>query len=79
MLSIVAGGALAGFWGVLLGVPAVAVGKILLGHVWQTRVLGVEVSPSSSAKLPEDPPSVVPNDGGGGNDEGDKKEVVDPA
>jgi predicted PurR-regulated permease PerM len=80
MLSIVAGGALAGFWGVLLGVPAVAVGKILLGHVWQTRVLGVEVSPSTSVKPPEDPPSVVPDDAeGNGTEDADEEEVVDPA
>ncbi len=37
MIALLAGGALAGFWGVLLGVPAVAVGKILLGHLWATR------------------------------------------
>ena len=41
MLSLLAGGALAGFWGVLLGVPAVAVVKLALGHLWATRVLGV--------------------------------------
>jgi predicted PurR-regulated permease PerM len=45
MLSLLAGGAVAGFWGVLLGVPAVAVGKLVLGHIWQTRVLGKPVSP----------------------------------
>jgi predicted PurR-regulated permease PerM len=45
MLSLLAGGAVAGFWGVLLGVPAVAVAKLVLGHIWQTRVLGKPVSP----------------------------------
>lgn len=45
MLAILAGGAIAGFWGVLLAVPVVAVSKLLLSHVWQTRVLGAEVSP----------------------------------
>ncbi|MGI8407947.1 MAG: AI-2E family transporter, partial [Actinomycetota bacterium] len=45
MLALLAGGTLAGFWGVFLGVPAVAVGKILLNHVWTTRVLGVEATP----------------------------------
>ncbi|MFN2595325.1 MAG: AI-2E family transporter [Actinomycetota bacterium] len=45
MLAILAGGAIAGFWGVLLVVPVVAVSKLLLSHVWQTRVLGAEVSP----------------------------------
>ena len=60
MLSIVAGGALAGFWGVLLGVPAVAVGKLLIGHLWQTRILGVEVAPAAAGE----PPSVVPEGNG---------------
>jgi predicted PurR-regulated permease PerM len=54
MLSLLAGGTLAGFWGVLLGVPAVAVAKLLLGHVWATRVLGVDVAPQAA-----------PNGGGG--------------
>ena len=45
MLSLLAGGTLAGFWGVLLGVPAVAVGKLVLGHMWATRVLNKPVSP----------------------------------
>lgn len=62
MLSIVAGGTLAGFWGVLLGVPAVAVGKILVGHMWQTRVLGAEVAPVPE-KVTGEPPSVVPDPG----------------
>jgi predicted PurR-regulated permease PerM len=52
MLSIVAGGTLAGFWGVLLGVPAVAVGKILVGHLWQTRVLGADVAPTDERGRP---------------------------
>lgn len=60
MLSLLAGGALAGFWGVLLGVPAVAVAKLLLGHVWATRVLGADVSPGGEAARAE-PPSVVPD------------------
>lgn len=61
MLSILAGGTLAGFWGVLLGVPAVAVAKLLASHLWSTRVLGVEPSPyaTSGAVMP---PSVVPEE-----------------
>ena len=58
MLSILAGGTIAGFWGVLLGVPAVAVAKLLLSHLWSTRVLGVE--PSPAAEISVMPPSVVP-------------------
>lgn len=58
MLSILAGGTLAGFWGVLLGVPTVAVVKLLLSHMWQTRVLGVPVSPHSGSGG-SDPPSAA--------------------
>jgi len=45
ILALLAGGTLAGIWGLLLAVPTVAVGKIVLGHLWATRVLGAEVSP----------------------------------
>lgn len=63
ILAILAGGTLAGFWGVLLGVPAVAVVKLLLGHVWATRVLGAEVSPHASGAAPgAQAPSVVPEE-----------------
>ena len=61
MLSILAGGTVAGFWGVLLGVPAVAVGKLLLSHLWSTRVLGVDPSPYATTS-PAMPPSVVPEE-----------------
>jgi predicted PurR-regulated permease PerM len=62
MLSILAGGALAGFWGVLLGVPAVAVAKLLLSHLWATRVLGIEATPYATTAAVV-PPSVVPEEG----------------
>jgi predicted PurR-regulated permease PerM len=61
MLSILAGGALAGFWGVLLGVPTVAVVKLLMSHFWTTRVLGTSASPYASSRA--EPPSVVPEKG----------------
>jgi predicted PurR-regulated permease PerM len=60
MLALLAGGTLAGFWGVLLGVPAVAVSKLLLGHLWTTRVLGEEVTPYHRPTTRREPPSVVP-------------------
>jgi predicted PurR-regulated permease PerM len=63
MLSLLAGGTLAGFWGVLLGVPAVAVVKLLLAHFWTTRVLGEDVSPHSRVAPAREAPSVVPDDG----------------
>jgi predicted PurR-regulated permease PerM len=52
MLALLAGGTVAGFWGVLLGVPAVAVGKIILGHLYATRILGEEVTPYARASGP---------------------------
>lgn len=45
IVSILAGGAVAGLWGILLSVPAVAVAKLLLAHFWETRVMGAEVTP----------------------------------
>lgn len=59
MLSLLAGGTLAGFWGVLLAVPGVATAKLLLGHFWATRVLG-EDAPSSGPPSGGEPPSIVP-------------------
>jgi predicted PurR-regulated permease PerM len=56
MLSLLAGGALAGFWGVLLAVPTVAVVKLVLSHLWATRVLGAEVTPYATIGQP---PSVI--------------------
>jgi predicted PurR-regulated permease PerM len=70
MLALLAGGALAGFWGVFLGVPAVAVTKLLIGHLWITRVLGDQPTPYARSRkagadgppdLPE-PPSVTPGE-----------------
>jgi predicted PurR-regulated permease PerM len=45
IVSILAGGAVAGVWGILLSVPTVAVAKLLLAHFWETRVMGAEVTP----------------------------------
>ena len=40
MLALLAGGTLGGFFGLLLAVPATAVLKIVVGHVWRHFVLG---------------------------------------
>ncbi len=40
MLALLAGGTIAGFFGLLLAVPLAAVLKILLSHLWRTWVLG---------------------------------------
>lgn len=65
MLALLAGGTIAGFWGILLAVPGVAVAKILLSHLWATRVLQVEPSPYAHVApsvVPEEAPSVVPGE-----------------
>jgi predicted PurR-regulated permease PerM len=77
MLSLLAGGALAGFWGVLLGVPTVAVVKILLGHVWATRVLGAPAT-GRSAPVGEPLPG-VPEQGDGGGGAGAPPSAADVA
>jgi len=40
ILALLAGGTLGGFLGLLLAVPAVAVLKIVCGHLWRVHVLG---------------------------------------
>jgi predicted PurR-regulated permease PerM len=55
MMTILAGGAVAGFWGILLSVPAVAVSKLLLAHFWETRVLGAEITPYGPRSAPPAP------------------------
>ena len=40
VLSLVAGGSVAGFLGVLTAVPVVGLFRLLAGHFWRTRVLG---------------------------------------
>lgn len=60
MLSLLAGGALAGFWGVLLGVPAVAVAKLLFSHFWTTRVLNLPILPATEPTVGERPPADDP-------------------
>ena len=39
MLTLLAGGTLGGFFGLLLAVPTVAVLKVVVGHLWRTYVL----------------------------------------
>lgn len=55
MMTILAGGAVAGFWGILLAVPAVAVAKLLLAHFWETRILGAEITPYGPHAPPRAP------------------------
>jgi predicted PurR-regulated permease PerM len=58
MLALLAGGTLAGFFGLLLAVPVTAVLKILLGHVWRVHVLGEpvpDVPPDHPPREPDEP------------------------
>lgn len=38
MVSLIAGASIAGFWGMLLAVPFVASARVVLAHLWRTRV-----------------------------------------
>jgi predicted PurR-regulated permease PerM len=58
MLALLAGGTIAGFWGVFLGVPVVATVKLIANHVWATRILGSEPTPYARARAV--PHTVVP-------------------
>lgn len=40
ILVLILGGAVGGLWGVILAVPVAAAIKIVVGHLWRTRVLG---------------------------------------
>ena len=41
VLGLLAGGELAGFWGLLLAVPAIASFKLMAGYFWRTRILNI--------------------------------------
>lgn len=62
MLSLLAGGTLAGFWGVLLGVPTVAVVKLVASHLWATRVLHESPTPATEPTVGETPPVEEPEE-----------------
>jgi predicted PurR-regulated permease PerM len=54
MLALLAGGTIAGFMGLLLAVPATAVLKIILGHLWRTYVLGEPLEQVEREEAAED-------------------------
>jgi predicted PurR-regulated permease PerM len=51
LLVLVLGGGIGGLWGVLLAVPVAASLKILVGHLWRTRVLGQSWEEASGALI----------------------------
>jgi predicted PurR-regulated permease PerM len=60
MLSLLAGGTLLGFFGLLLAVPTVAVLKITLGHVWRRFVLDEPLDEVESRWEAEDAAPAAP-------------------
>jgi predicted PurR-regulated permease PerM len=51
VLALVIGGSLAGLLGVLIAVPVTAAARILVGHLWRTRVLGQSWQEASQAMI----------------------------
>ena len=60
VLALLAGGTLGGFFGLLLAVPAAAVLKILIGHVWRVHVLGQDLADVAATDAADD---AEPGDG----------------
>lgn len=51
VLALIVGGALAGLLGVLVAIPATAAIRIVVGHLWRTRVLGQSWVEASEAMI----------------------------
>jgi predicted PurR-regulated permease PerM len=51
VLALIIGGALAGLLGVLVAIPATAAIRIVVGHLWRTRVLGQSWQEASEAMI----------------------------
>ena len=57
VLALIIGGSLAGLLGVLIAVPLTAAIRIVVGHIWRTRVLGQSWQEASEAMIEmTDPP-----------------------
>ncbi|CAN5665151.1 AI-2E family transporter [soil metagenome] len=77
MMALLAGGTIAGFFGLLVAVPIAAVLKILVGHLWRTYVLeepievraaewrAADVATTEETQGDDDPPSTAPKAGDG--------------
>ncbi len=61
MLTLLAGGTLGGFFGLLLAVPLVAVLKVIFGHLWRTYILNqpLEEEALAFAAMDAQPGAVV--------------------
>jgi len=56
VLALIIGGALAGLLGVLVAVPFTAAIRIIVGHLWRTRVLGQSWAEASERMIERTPP-----------------------
>lgn len=57
VLALIIGGSLAGLLGVLVAIPATAAIRIVIGHLWRTRILGQSWEEASEAMIElTDPP-----------------------
>jgi len=57
VLALIIGGSLAGLLGVLVAIPATAAIRIVIGHLWRTRLLGQSWEEASEAMIEvTDPP-----------------------
>lgn len=57
VLALIIGGSLAGLLGVLVAIPATAAIRIIIGHLWRTRLLGQSWEEASEAMIEvTDPP-----------------------
>jgi predicted PurR-regulated permease PerM len=74
MLALLAGGTLAGFFGLLLAVPAAATLKIVCGHAWRHHVLGEPLDQIEARWESED----VPRKGGVIEKIGDEESATPP-
>lgn len=51
VLALIIGGSLAGLLGVLVAIPATAAIRIIVGHLWRTRILGQSWEEASEAMI----------------------------
>lgn len=51
VLALIVGGSIAGLLGVVIAVPAAAAVRIIVGHLWRTRVLGESWQEASDAMI----------------------------
>jgi predicted PurR-regulated permease PerM len=56
VLALIIGGSVAGLLGVLIAVPVTAAVRIIIGHLWRTRILGQSWQEASEAMIEVTPP-----------------------